>query len=109
MKIHNKASKNYSRFEVKKIKSGSLRRGVLNIYSLINMPGKYTSDEEKARILAWRQEKVPIKFIRERSERGKATMMRLSAGDKELPNNTFPKHKFGGERRRKTSRLTDTS
>ena len=63
MKIHSKASKNHSRFEVKRIKSGSLRRGVLNICSLINMPGKYTSNEEKACILAWRQEKVPIKVI----------------------------------------------
>ena len=27
------------------------------------MPGKYTSDEEKARILAWRQQNVPIKVI----------------------------------------------
>ena len=25
------------------------------------MPGKYTSSEEKARILAWRQEKFPLK------------------------------------------------
>ena len=47
MRMHSKASKNHSRFEVKRIKSGSLWRGVLNIFSLLNMPGKYTSDEEK--------------------------------------------------------------
>ena len=61
MKIHSKASENHGRFEVKRIKSGSFRREVLNICSLINMPGKYISNEEKARILAWRQEKEPIK------------------------------------------------
>ena len=43
------------------------------------MPGKYTSDEEKACIIAWRQEKMPIKVICERSGRGKATIMRLLA------------------------------
>ena len=52
MRMHSKASKNRSRFEVKRIKSGSLWRGVLNICSLLYMPGKYTSDEEKAHILA---------------------------------------------------------
>ena len=52
MKIHRKASENHSRFEVKRNKSGSLRREVLNISSLINMPGKYSSNEEKACILA---------------------------------------------------------
>ena len=71
------------------------------------MPGKYISDEEKARVLAWRQEKMPIKVICERSGRGKATIMRLFAAAKELPNNTVPKHKFGGGRR-KTPRLIDT-
>ena len=67
------------------------------------MPGKYTSDEEKAHILAWRQEKMPIKVISEWSGRGKATIMRLLAAAKELPNNTVPKHKFSEGRRRKTS------
>ena len=69
MKIH---SKNHSGFEVKSIKSGSLR-GILITCSLINMPGKYTSGEEKARILAWRQEKVPIRVMCEQSGRGKQT------------------------------------
>ena len=71
------------------------------------MPGKYTSDEEKARILAWRQENVPIKVICKRSGRGKATIMRILAAAKELPCNKVPKHKFGGGRRRKTSKFTD--
>ena len=48
LKIHSKASENPNRFEVKRIKSGSLMRGVLNICCLINMPEKYTSSEEKA-------------------------------------------------------------
>ena len=98
MKIHSETSENHSRFEVKKIKSGSLRRGVLNICSLINMYGKYTSDIEKARILAWRWEKAPIKVICEPSRRGKATIMRLLAAAKELPNNTVPKYNFDGGR-----------
>ena len=67
------------------------------------MPRKYTSDEEKAHILAWRQEKMPIKVICEWSERGKATIMTLLAAAKELLNNTVPKHKFDGGKRRKTS------
>ena len=78
------------------------------ICSLLIMPGKYTSDEEKARILTWRQEKVTIKVMFEQSEREKATATRLLAAVKELLNNTVPKHKFGGGRRIKTSRLTDT-
>ena len=72
------------------------------------MPGKYTSDEEKACILAWRQENVPIKVICERSGRGKATIMKLLAAVKDLLKNTVPKHKFGGGRKKKTSPHTDT-
>ena len=75
--MHGMASENYSRFEVKRIKSGSLWRKVLNICNLLNMPGKFISDEEKACILAWRQEKMLIKVICEQSGRGKATIMRL--------------------------------
>ena len=48
------------------------------------------------------------KVIFERSGRGKATIKRILAAAKELPRNTVPKHKFGGEKRRKTSRFTDT-
>ena len=70
------------------------------------MPGKHTSDEEKARILAWRQENVPIKVICERSGRGKATVMTILAAAKELPCNMVPKHKFDGGKR-KTSKFTD--
>ena len=72
------------------------------------MPGKYTNNEEKTRLLAWRQEKMPIKVICEQIGRGKATIMRLLAAARELPNNTVLKHKFGGVRRRKISLLTDT-
>ena len=72
------------------------------------MPGKYTSDGEKARIFAWRQENVPIKVICEQSGRGKATIMRLLAAAEDLPNNTVPKHKFGRKRKKKTSPHTDT-
>ena len=44
----------------------------------------------------------------ERSGRGKANIMRILAAAKVLPRNTVTKHKFGGGRRRKTSRITDT-
>ena len=103
MKMHSKASENHSRFEVKRIKSRSLWRVFLNVCSLLNMPEKYTSGEEKSGILAWRQEKMLIKVICERSGRGIATIMRLLAAAKELPNNTVTKHKFDGKGRRKTS------
>ena len=83
MRMHSKASKNHSRFEVKRIKNGSLWRKVLNICSLVNMSGKHSSDEEK----------MPIKVICEQSGRGKATIMRVLAAVKELPNNTVPKCK----------------
>ena len=65
------------------------------------MPGKYTSDQEKAWILAWRQENMPIKVICKHSGRGKATIRRILAAAIELPCNTVPKHKFGGGRKRK--------
>ena len=73
------------------------------------MPGKYTSSEEKARILAWRQEKVSIKEICARSRRAKSTVMKLLASAKGLPPNKVPKHRFGGGRKKKTSNATDTN
>ena len=72
------------------------------------MLGKYTSSEEKARILAWRQEKVFIKEIYARSRRAKSTVMKLLASAKGLPPNKVPKHRFGGGRKKKTSNATDT-
>ena len=71
------------------------------------MPGKYTSSEEKARILAWRQEKVSIKEICVCSGRAKSTVMKLLASAKGLPPNKVPKHSFGGGRNKKTSNATD--
>ena len=72
------------------------------------MPGKYTSSEEKARILAWRQEKVSIKEICAHSRRAKSTVMKLLASAKGLPPNKVPKHRFGGGRKKKTSNAMDT-
>ena len=72
------------------------------------MPGKYTSSEEKARILAWRQEKVSIKEICARSRRAKSTVMKLLASAIGHPPNKVPKHRFGGGRKKKTSNATDT-
>ena len=65
------------------------------------MPGKYTSSEEKARILAWRQEKVSIKEICARSRRVKSTVMKLLASAKGLPPNKVPKHRFEGGRKKR--------
>ena len=64
------------------------------------MPGKYTSSEEKARILAWRQEKVSIKEICACSGRAKSTVMNLLTSAKGLPPNKVPKHRFGGGRKK---------
>ena len=72
------------------------------------MPGKYTSSEEKARILAWRQEKVSIKEICARSRRAKSTVMKLLASAKGLRPNKVPKYRFGGGQKKKTSNATDT-
>ena len=51
---------------------------------------------------------MPIKVICERSGRRKATIKRLLDAAKDLPNNTVPKHKFGGGEKKKTSPRTDT-
>ena len=72
------------------------------------MPEKYTSSEEKARILAWTQEKVSMKEICARSGRAKLTVMKLLASAKGLPPNKVHKHRFGGGRKKKTSNATDT-
>ena len=72
------------------------------------MPGKYTSSEERARILAWRQEKVSVKEICARSGRAKLTVMKLLASAKGLPLNKVPKHRFGGGQKKKTSNAMDT-
>ena len=63
------------------------------------MPGKYTSDEEKARILTWRQEKVPITVICKRSGGAKPTVVKLLADAKNLSTTEVFKHKFGEGRR----------
>ena len=71
------------------------------------MPGKYTSSEKKARILAWRQEKVSIKEICACSGRAKSTIMNLLTSAKGLPPNKVPKHRCGGGRKKKISNATD--
>ena len=63
------------------------------------MPGKHISDDEKARILAWRQEKFPVKTICEGSGRTKIIVMKLKADAKDLSSTEVPKHKFGEEKR----------
>ena len=67
--------------------------------SAFETPGKYCTGEEKAHILAWRQENVPMKTIYERAGRVKSTILRLLAS----ASNISPMDKFGGGRRRNTS------
>lgn len=54
------------------------------------MPHTYLTQEEKARILAWRQEKVKIKEIVRRSGRAKSTVMALLAAAGGLPQTFVP-------------------
>ena len=71
------------------------------------MPGKYTSSEEKAGILAWRQEKVSIKEICACSRRAKSTVMKLLASAKGLPPNKVPNTDLEvDEKRRHQTRRT---
>jgi hypothetical protein len=71
------------------------------------MPEKYCSDEEKARILAWMQEYVPIKIICECTGIAKSTILKLIAIARRLPPNVVPKDKFCVGRQGKTSDSTD--
>ena len=71
------------------------------------MVGAYLTSAEKARIIAWREENVPIKEICNRSGRGKATVMRLLSSAKGLPPNVVPEHKIIAGRPRKTTKATD--
>jgi len=65
------------------------------------MPEKYTTSEEKARILTWRQEDVSIKLICECMGKGRENIMRILAPEKHLCRNTVPNHKFGGGRKKR--------
>jgi len=67
------------------------------------MPGKYSNNDEKARILAWSKQNALIKIICKHKRRGRLTIMKLLSSAKGLPSNAVPKHKFGGGRRKKTS------
>lgn len=71
------------------------------------MPHTYLTQEEKARILAWRQEKVKIKEIVRRSGRAKSTVMALLAAASGLPPDVCPQYKPIPGRPRKTTKGTD--
>ena len=71
------------------------------------MVGKYMSKVQKARTLALREEKVPIKDICFRIKRSKPTIMRLLSQAKEHPAGHIPCHKPIKRRPRKTSRKSD--
>ena len=62
---------------------------------MANKTNKAKTNEEKSRILAWRQERVPIKVICERSGRAISTVLKPLAYAKDLLNTEVPKHKFG--------------
>lgn len=64
-------------------------------------------NEENARILAWRQEKVPIKEICRRTGQAKSTVMLLLAAARDLPPNVVPPRKPYPGCPRKTSKATD--
>lgn len=72
------------------------------------MVGQFLSTEEKARILALREENVTIKEICRRLKRSKATVMRLLAAAKDQPTGHVPCHKPMTGRPRKTSQQTDS-
>ena len=67
------------------------------------MPEKYTSNEKKVSILAWGQEKVPVKVICELSGRGNFTILKLLADAKDLSSTEVPKNKFRRGRRKMKS------
>ena len=71
------------------------------------MHGKYCTGEEKARIIAWRQETVPIKTICERTGRAKSTFMKVLFLASGLAYNVVPVHKYGCGRQKKTLNATD--
>jgi len=48
------------------------------------MPGKYSNNDEKACILAWIKEKVPIKIICKCKRRARSTIMKLLSSAKRL-------------------------
>ena len=78
-----------------------------NWYKILIMVGGYLKSDEKARIIAWREENVSIKKICRRSGRNKATVMRLLAAARGLPPNIVPEHKIIAGRPRKTTEATD--
>ena len=66
------------------------------------MPGKYCTVEEKAQIIAWRQENVPIQTKCECTGRAKSTIMKVLSLASGLAYNFVPVHKYRGGRQKKT-------
>ena len=71
------------------------------------MPGKYCTGMEKARIIAWRQDNVPIRTICERTGRATSIIMKVISLASGLACNVVPVHKYGGGRKKKISNATD--
>ncbi|KAG0713246.1 Regulator of G-protein signaling 12 [Chionoecetes opilio] len=65
------------------------------------------SDVEKARILALREENVPVSAIMRRTGRGRSTIQRLCKEARDLPPTVVPQYKKLPRLKRKTSQLTD--
>ena len=57
------------------------------------MGKKWMTDEEKARIIAWRGERVKIREMAQRSGRSMTQIKKLLKAAKDLPINTVPQHK----------------
>ncbi|CAF3465208.1 unnamed protein product [Rotaria socialis] len=66
-----------------------------------------TSDTDKAQIIAWRQEKVPIKTICDRTKQCKRTIMTILSAAKNLPSGSIPLTKPRSGRLKVTSKNTD--
>ena len=71
------------------------------------MPGKYCTGEEKARIIAWMQENIPIKTICKRTGRAKSTIMKVLSWASGLAYNVVPVHNYVGGRQKKNLNATN--
>ena len=105
MEMYSEAVENHSGFTaIRELWKWLRIDGEVKTSCLENIP---VTKRKLASLLGGRKT-CPLRSSVSGMERGKATIMRLLAATKDLPNNTIPKHKFGGGRKKKTSPHTDT-
>ena len=80
---------------------------VLSVFVHLTMGAKNMSEAEKGKVLAWRQENVPMSEIARRLGRGIATIKRLCARARGMPPSHIPQRKPQSGRPRKTFRKTN--